>query len=182
LAVLAESGKAGAGLFVHDVCGHVRVRWIRLRMHRMGNKASCSRLSRRQLQLATIGLPVYSLGMTSNKSTSVGSFFPDQLPHFQIGQLVCHRQYSYRGVVVDFDMRCMAGDDWYRSNRTHPDPSQPWYHVLVDGSTATTYAAQKNLDLDIGHKPVAHPLLEHFFESFADGQYKRNDRQWLSWR
>lgn len=151
-------------------------------MHRLGNQAFYGRLGGRQLRLAAIGLSAYSVGMTSGKSTSVDSFFPDQLPHFQIGQLVRHRQYGYRGVVVDFDMRCLADDDWYQFNRTHPDQNQPWYHVLVDQSMATTYAAQQNLDLDPDHEPVTHPLLEHFFESFADGRYTRNDQQWLSWQ
>ena len=89
---------------------------------------------------------------------------------FSVGELVWHKLFDYRGVVIDVDPVFMGTEEWYEQMAmSQPPKDQPWYHVLVDRSTATTYAAQKNLDLDIGHKPVAHPLLEHFFESFADG-------------
>ena len=112
--------------------------------------------------------------------TNGDDYFPDTLPAFEVGQLVRHNRYRYRGVVVDFDMRCLADEDWYHGNRTRPDREQPWYHVLVDGSTATTYAAQENLEPDHSPDPVEHPLVEHFFTSFGSGRYTRNDRTWPS--
>ena len=97
---------------------------------------------------------------------------------FHIGQLVRHRRYGYRGVVMDFDMRCMADDDWYQVNSTQPPRDQPWYHVLVDGSNAITYAAQTSLTGDESAQPVHHPLVTHFFTRFDNGLYERNDRRW----
>ena len=65
-----------------------------------------------------------------------GPELPESSPaRFQPGHLVRHRRYGYRGVVVALDLECGAGDDWYRSNRTQPDRDQPWYHVLVHGSS-----------------------------------------------
>lgn len=110
--------------------------------------------------------------------TNGDDYFPDTLPAFEVGQLVRHNRYRYRGVVVDFDMRCQADDKWYQRNRTQPDRDQPWYHVLVDGSTMTTYAAEENLDPDNGDDPIDHPFVQHFFGSFEDGRYIRNDRPW----
>ena len=55
-------------------------------------------------------------------------------PVFESGQLVRHRRYGYRGVVVDRDEFCQADDEWYSKNQTQPNRDQPWYHVLVDGS------------------------------------------------
>ena len=107
-------------------------------------------------------------------------YFPDDLPQFQLGQLVRHQRYGYRGVVVDFDIRCLADDDWYDANRTQPQRDQPWYHVLVDGSTSITYAAEGNLEPDDSNEPVNHPLISAFFDSFADQRYVRNDRPWPS--
>lgn len=98
--------------------------------------------------------------------------------NFEPGQLVRHRRYQYRGVVVDFDKYCLADEAWYQSNRTQPQRNQPWYHVLVDGSSTTTYAAQENLEADDRREPVDHPLVEHFFSEFRDGRYVRNDRPW----
>ena len=97
---------------------------------------------------------------------------------FTPGQLVRHKRYHYRGVVVDFDVRCMADEQWYQNNQAQPDRDQPWYHVLVDGSDATTYPAQQNLLPDDSGEPVDHPLVDYFFSGFADGRYTRNDRPW----
>jgi heat shock protein HspQ len=99
-------------------------------------------------------------------------------PKFRPGQLVRHKRYAYRGVVVAFDRTCQADPDWYMSNKTQPDRNQPWYHVLVDGSTTCTYAAQENLREDIEGRPVQHPLVAHFFSGFEDGRHIRNDEPW----
>lgn len=99
-------------------------------------------------------------------------------PHFEPGQLVRHRRYGYRGVVVARDESCQAGDAWYHKNQTQPDRDQPWYHVLVDGSSTCTYAASENLVADRSGLPVDHPLVPQFFSDFQDGRYSRNDVEW----
>ncbi|MDX1683228.1 MAG: heat shock protein HspQ, partial [Phycisphaeraceae bacterium] len=108
------------------------------------------------------------------------SAFADDLPQFKVGQLVRHRRYDYRGVIVDFDMRCRAPDNWYQSNKTQPDRDQPWYHVLVDGSEHTTYAAETSLMAEPEPAPIHHPLVDPFFAGYENGQYQRNDRPWPS--
>ena len=100
---------------------------------------------------------------------------PEGSARFSPGQLVSHKRYGYRGVVVDFDVKCLADDAWYQKNQTQPHRDQPWYHVLVDGSGATTYAAQENLEPDGSGQPVDHPLIEQFFTGFEDGQYIPRD-------
>lgn len=90
---------------------------------------------------------------------------------FHPGQVVHHRRYDYRGVIVDVDPTCQADEAWYRSNQTQPNRNQPWYHVLVDGGDFTTYVAEENLEPDPGGGPISHPLIPHFFREFRDGQY-----------
>ena len=97
---------------------------------------------------------------------------------FEPGQLVRHRRYGYRGVVVASNPTCQAGEDWYRANRTQPERNQPWYHVLVHGSTQVTYAAQNSLLEDNSEDEVSHPFVSHFFSRFQNGCYVRNDRPW----
>ncbi len=97
---------------------------------------------------------------------------------FVPGDLVQHRRYGYRGVVVAVDNECLASDAWYHGNQTQPARDKPWYHVLVDGSGHTTYAAQDNLERAETAEPVQHPLVSVFFESFLGGVYQRNDREW----
>lgn len=107
------------------------------------------------------------------------SRFASDLPRFHVGQIVKHRRYGYRGVVIDFDVRCQADEDWYMSNQTQPDRGQPWYHVLVDRAMHLTYAAQSNLQPSEDLSPVAHPLLDRFFKGqHENGLYRRNDRPW----
>ena len=97
---------------------------------------------------------------------------------FVPGELVRHRRYGYRGVVVELDLSCQADEQWYHSNRTQPERDQPWYHVLVDGGTHTTYAAEANLTADETPLEIRHPLVELFFSGFHNGFYLRNDRPW----
>lgn len=99
-------------------------------------------------------------------------------PTFEPGQLVRHRRYGYRGVVVSCDSSCQADAQWYLKNQTQPDRQQPWYHVLVDGANACTYAASQNLVADTSTDPIDHPLVAKFFESFENGHYVRNDEPW----
>ena len=99
-------------------------------------------------------------------------------PVFEPGQLIRHRRYGYRGVVVHRDEFCRADDAWYEKNQTQPDRDQPWYHVLVDGSSICTYAAAESLVADASELPVEHPFLWHFFDGFMDGYYDRNDEPW----
>lgn len=119
--------------------------------------------------------------MSQSQPSHIPDYFPDELPRYRIGQVVRHRRYDYRGVIVDFDMSCHADEQWYRSNQTHPDPDQPWYHVLVHDSTGNTYVAEENLVLEDTPGEVVHPLLEQFFEGQSKRGYHRNDVVWPAW-
>jgi len=101
-----------------------------------------------------------------------------QGPRFEVGQLVRHIRYGYRGVIVDRDLTCEAEDEWYLKNATQPDRHQPWYHVLVHGSSNVTYAAQTSLTEDPSAEEIQHPYITYFFSEFVRGQYIRNDRPW----
>ena len=97
---------------------------------------------------------------------------------FEPGHLIRHRRYGYRGVVVALDLQCRADEGWYRANKSQPARDQPWYHVLVDGSAHTTYAAQSSLMPDPSGEEISHPLLEQFFSEFTNGFYTRNFQPW----
>jgi len=104
--------------------------------------------------------------------------FPDSVPVFAPGYLVRHVRYGYRGVVVAVDGHCKADPAWYFSNQTQPARDQPWYHVLVDGSTGCTYPAEENLELDPSGDPISHPMLSTYFDEFEYGRYMRNEVPW----
>jgi len=95
--------------------------------------------------------------------------------YYELGGLVRHRLYNYRGVVISCDPHCMAGDTWYFANKTQPAREQPWYHVLVhDSGGLSTYVAQSNLEPDATGEPVVHPRIAHYFSGFKDGRYLLN--------
>ena len=91
---------------------------------------------------------------------------------FEIGQIVHHRLYGYRGVVLDVDADFQGGEEWYEHMaRSRPPKHQPWYHVLVDDSDNNTYVAERNLEpaKDLG--PVRHRLLDEGLMRYENGRY-----------
>jgi heat shock protein HspQ len=92
---------------------------------------------------------------------------------FSPGQLVRHRLFGYRGVVVDVDPTFESTDEWYEQMaRSRPPRDRPWYHVLVHDAEHTTYVAERNLDPDESTEPIRHPQLGDHFGAFADGRYR----------
>ena len=92
--------------------------------------------------------------------------------HFSVGDLVQHKLFDYRGVIIDVDPHLMLSDEWYETvARSRPPKDQPWYRVLVHDATHETYVAERNLEPDASGAPVRHPLIETCFSSFSDGHY-----------
>ncbi len=92
---------------------------------------------------------------------------------FNIGQLILHKLYQYRGVIVDVDPCFMGEEEWYRSvAKTRPPKDAPWYRVLVHNSIHTTYVAEQNLLKDMSGEPIEHPDLAAYFSDFEGGIYK----------
>lgn len=90
------------------------------------------------------------------------------------GQLIVHKKYGYRGVIVEVDDCFKGTQELYEETTTdYPDKMQPWYHVLVDGSDYVTYVAEAFLDLDSSREPINHPRLTEVFTGFEDGKYRR---------
>ncbi len=95
-------------------------------------------------------------------------------PKFFVGQLIHHKRFDYRGVVVDVDAMFEGEEEWYEQvAKSRPPKDQPWYHVIVHGSEHLTYVAERHLEPDMSREPVSHPALEHFFQGFKDGIYTR---------
>lgn len=108
----------------------------------------------------------------------IEEIFKSSFHLYHPGQLLEHRRHAYRGVVVDVDYYCMASEQWYFQNSTQPPKLQPWYHVLVHNSDAITYTAESSvLAADI-KTPIEHPFVDHFFDYFTNGAYRRNNRPW----
>ncbi len=98
--------------------------------------------------------------------------FPNK---FEPGQVIRHKLFDYRGVVVGVDPTFQLTEEWYEEvAKSRPPKDQPWYHVLVHDAGQTTYVAERNLELSPGGQPVEHPLLGRFFDKFSDGFYSNS--------
>jgi len=96
---------------------------------------------------------------------------------FSVGQLVHHKKFDYRGVVVDVDPVFSGTDEWYEQVAlSRPPKDQPWYHVLVHGHSHQTYVAERHLEPDDSGTPIEHPDVRLFFGDFRDGVYVPNQR------
>ncbi len=91
---------------------------------------------------------------------------------FAIGQLVHHRLFNYRGVIIDVDPCFMLSDEWYQEvAKSRPPKDQPWYRVLVHNAVHETYVAESNLMPEADEGPVNHPEIPLYFDDFQDGRY-----------
>ena len=96
--------------------------------------------------------------------------------HFAIGDVVCHRQFGFRGVVFDIDPVFANSEEWYEAipQEMRPRRDQPFYHLLAESEDASyvAYVSQQNLLGDSEGGPVDHPSVAQLFEDFADGRYR----------
>ena len=93
-------------------------------------------------------------------------------PLFFIGQLVHHKKFDYRGVIIDVDAEFEGTEEWYQQVAlSRPPKDKPWYHVLVHNSEQMTYVAERHLEADSSAEAINHPAIEMYFDGFANGVY-----------
>ena len=92
--------------------------------------------------------------------------------HFSIGQIIQHKRFNYRGVIIDVDPIFLGTDAWYNDIAdSKPPKDRPWYHVLVDNTDKITYVTEQNLSRSSNIDPIQHPQLDNFFGLFTNGIY-----------
>ena len=93
-------------------------------------------------------------------------------PRFFVGQIVEHLKAGYRGVIFSVDARFSLTDDWYEEvARSRPPKDKPWYHVMVDGASHTTYVAERHLQPSDNFTQIDHPALGQAFSRFDGKRY-----------
>jgi heat shock protein HspQ len=93
-------------------------------------------------------------------------------PSFQVGQVVHHKRFGYRGVIVDAHNGYEGSDAVQkRVVPSSTDRNRPWYQILVHNRAIETYEAESNLEADVTKKPVNHPYVPVFFNEFENGEY-----------
>ena len=101
-------------------------------------------------------------------------------PLFNIGDIVKHRIYPFRGVIIDVDPEFSNTEEWYQSipAEIRPSRNQPYYHLMAENTETfyTAYVSQQNLVKDGENGPLEHPDLEEMFSGIDKGKYQlRNE-------
>lgn len=98
---------------------------------------------------------------------------------FRLGQVVCHRHFSFRGVIFDVDPVFDSTEEWYESipEDIRPAKDQPFYHLLAENEETeyVAYVSEQNLLPDESGDPIHHPQINELFSGFADGEYTSRD-------
>jgi len=94
------------------------------------------------------------------------------LAEYNIGQVIYHKHYNFRGVIVDVDAEFSADDEWYDENaKNNPPKDKPWYHVLVDDGSSIAYVSEQNISSDLSELEVHNPMLLDLLATNGEGQY-----------
>jgi heat shock protein HspQ len=104
-----------------------------------------------------------------------------RLAKFQIGQVVKHRVFPFRGVIFDIDPEFNNTEEWWLSipAEVRPRKDQPFYHLFAENADTEyiAYVSEQNLLPDTSEKPVRHPQVAEVFERDDSGAYhRRNSR------
>ncbi len=105
----------------------------------------------------------------------------DRAAKYMIGQVVRHRFFPFRGVVVDVDPTFNNTEEWWQAipEEIRPHKNQPYYHLLAERETTyyVAYVSEQNLLPDETGEPVRHPKVPNLFGELRDGIYApRKDR------
>ena len=99
-----------------------------------------------------------------------------KLAKFQIGQIVRHRVYAFRGVIFDVDPEFANSEEWYESipEDVRPRRDQPFYHLFAenDETEYVAYVSEQNLLEDHTGEPVRHPQVHQLFKGLKEGVYQ----------
>ena len=100
---------------------------------------------------------------------------------FQIGQILRHRIYSFRGVVFDIDPVFNNTEEWWQSipAEVRPSKDQPFYHLFAENAETEyiAYVSEQNLLPDTSGEPVRHPQVSEVFVKDATGGYRQRHSQ-----
>ena len=94
---------------------------------------------------------------------------------FCLGDVVRHRLFDFRGVVIDVDPEFANTEEWYESipEDIRPAKDQPFYHLLAENEDSYygAYVSEGNLLPDAENGPVSHPQIPEAFEGFDGERY-----------
>ena len=101
----------------------------------------------------------------------------NKFPAFCIGDVVRHRLYPFRGVIVDVDPEFDNTEEWYASipEDVRPAREQPFYYLLAENSeTYTRPMSRSKICCPI--RKMALSLFDDVFDRYKTSFYSRGCR------
>ena len=98
---------------------------------------------------------------------------------FELGRVVKHRLFPFRGVIFDVDPTFSNSEEWWSSipENIRPKKDQPYYHLLAENAQTyyVAYVSEQNLLQDDTNTPIGHPQVEELFGEFNGTHYRLKD-------
>ena len=96
----------------------------------------------------------------------------NKMAKYNIGDWVKHTRQGYRGVIVDVDPVFQASGHYNPQASVREFATRnPWYRLLVDGSSQVTYVEECLLAFDTNAELIDNPHIDNYLEN-QQGTYK----------
>ena len=99
-----------------------------------------------------------------------------RMAKYQLGAVVKHRLFPFRGVIFDIDPEFNNTEEWWQSipAEARPSKDQPFYHLYAENSETEyiAYVSEQNLLPDTSGEPVRHPQVKETFVQDRSGRYR----------
>ncbi|XP_074943232.1 uncharacterized protein LOC142054496 [Phalacrocorax aristotelis] len=110
------------------------------------------------------------------ESTHVRSPKPEYI-QFSVGQVIVHKRFGYSGVIVGWDVKANAPEDWLQHK--YPPAKQdlkdtPHYRILINKANgfgkSTAYIPEEEITIIMGLE-VHHPDMKAYFSGYDGSKY-----------
>lgn len=123
-----------------------------------------------------------SIGPLAGYTLRHEDFYPKmRTAKFNIGQVVRHRIFEFRGVVFDVDPVFDNTEEWWLAipEDMRPSKDQPYYHLFAENADSEyiAYVSEQNLLPDKSGEPLRHPQISEFFDAREGEVYIARGRE-----
>ncbi|NXU25729.1 FBX21 protein, partial [Thalassarche chlororhynchos] len=110
------------------------------------------------------------------ESTHVRSPKPEYI-QFSVGQVIVHKRFGYSGVIVGWDVKAKAPEEWLQHK--YPPAKQdlkdtPHYRILINKANgfgkSTAYIPEEEITIIMGLE-VHHPDMKAYFSGYDGSKY-----------
>ncbi|NXC67265.1 FBX21 protein, partial [Anhinga anhinga] len=111
------------------------------------------------------------------ESTHVRSPKPEYI-QFSVGQVIVHKRFGYSGVIVGWDVKANAPEEWLQHK--YPPAKQdlkdtPHYRILINKANgfgkSMAYIPEEEITVIMGLEVVHHPDMKAYFSGYDGSKY-----------